>query len=368
MHTNSESRMTPRERLTCAVQHRQPDRPPIQVYLCPEIRQALEEHLRQRFGSADVLAALECDFRYFCNPYHTTTYTGPRPIRPAGCDSVDLWGTGYRQVRNAYGSHTEAIHFPLAEIETMDAVARYPWPKAELFDFTGTAEACRRAHPYVRVIGSSGVFDIVNGVGSRGRGMERVLCDISTHDEVGIAIIDRVVDYYYEYCRLAFAAAPGEIDMLHIGEDCGTQRGPLFSPQVFREFFMPRIQRFVNLAHANGAVCMLHSCGAARELYPLFIEMGVDIHDSAQPEPDGMEPAALKRDFGQSMSWCGMISTQRTLPQGTVEECREEAARMLRVMGAGGGYIFASGHNIQADVPLQNILAIYEVATGRNLR
>jgi uroporphyrinogen decarboxylase len=112
---------------------------------------------------------------------------------------------------------------------------------------------------------------------------------------------------------------------------------------------------------------MMHSCGSVRELYPVFIEMGLDVHDAAQPEPAGMEPEGLKRDFGAKMGWCGLISTQETLPHGSVEQCRAEAEHRIRVMGAGGGYIFSPAHCIQPDTPLENVLAIYEVATGRKL-
>jgi uroporphyrinogen decarboxylase len=367
MTAAAKTELTPRERFRLAVTHRQPDRPPIQVYLTPEMQTMLADHFQRHTGSRDVLAALDCDFRYFCNPYDVRAYRGPRPSPPSGCDWADIWGVGYRVVRNQFGSYSEATHLALAGIETMDQVRSYPWPKAEYFDLSGAAEACRGARPFVAVLGGAGVLDIVNGVGSRGRGMERVLCDIMSGDEVGLAIIDRAVDFYYDYSRRALEACRGEADVLHIGEDCGTQLGPLFPPGVFREFFVPRIKRFVDLAHAHGAVCMFHSCGSVRELYPIFIEMGVEVHDSAQPEPAGMEPEALKRDFGDRLAWCGFVSTQKTLPHGSPDDCRAEAARRIEVLGAGGGYFFGPAHNIQPDVPLANVLAMYEAATGKDL-
>jgi uroporphyrinogen decarboxylase len=363
----TKSDLTSFERFRLAVSHRQPDRPPIQVYLTGEARAKLAAHFGRRTGSQAVLSALECDFRYFCNPYDLSTYRGPRPALPAGCDSVDAWGVGYRNTRNEHGCYREATHLALAQVETMEQVRDYPWPRAADFDFSGVADACRKARPYVRVLGGPGVLDIVNGVGSRGRGMERVICEIMSGDEVGVAIIDRVVDFYYEYCRRALEACAGEADVLHFGEDCGTQLGPLFPPAIFRSFFVPRIRRFVDLAHHYGAVCMFHSCGSVRALYPDLIGLGIEIHDSAQPEPAGMNPAALKAEFGDRLAWCGFISTQRTLPLGSADECRAEAEERLRVMGARGGYIFAPAHNIQGDVPLANVLAIYEAATGRDL-
>ena len=101
------SDLTPRERFRLAVTHRQPDRPPIQVYLTPEMQAALADHFERRTGSRDVLAALECDFRYFCNPYDGRLYRGPKLPVPDGCDWVDLWGVGYRMVANQFGKYSD---------------------------------------------------------------------------------------------------------------------------------------------------------------------------------------------------------------------------------------------------------------------
>jgi uroporphyrinogen decarboxylase len=97
---------------------------------------------------------------------------------------------------------------------------------------------------------------------------------------------------------------------------------------------------------------------------PTFIEMGLDIEDSMQPEPVGMDPEEIKQEFGSKLTFCGLISTQETLPYGTVEDCRAEASHRIEVIGRGGGYIFAPAHCIQPDTPLENILAIYEVVNG----
>jgi uroporphyrinogen decarboxylase len=188
--------------------------------------------------------------------------------------------------------------------------------------------------------------------------------EIALEDEVGVAIIDRRVDYAYQFCKRVLEAAGGKADILCLGEDLGTQKGPVISPACFDSFFRPRIQRFIDLAHDHGAFCMLHSCGSTRILQPKLIEMGLDILDAVQPEPVGMEPEGLKRDFGDKLTYCGMISTQDTLPSGTVDECRAEARHRLDVIGKGGGYIFSPAHCIQPDTPLENILAIYEEATG----
>ncbi len=348
--------LRPKERVRLAVKHIEPDRPPIQVYLTPEIQAKLSEYFKGR----SLQKVLGVDFRG----------VGPRGLNPlkkpepgSDVDSYDIWGIGYKNVGYSTGTYSEAMYLPFREMKTMDEVEAYQWPSPDDFDYSVIPAQCELLEDYAVCTGGAGTPDILNGV-SRGRGMEQVIVDIETEDEVGVAIIDKRVDFYYEYCRRIFEAADGKIDILCLGEDCGTQRGPLFSLATFNKFFRPRLQKFIDLAHEFGAFAMLHSCGSNRTLMPTFIEMGLDIEDAMQPEPEGMDPEELKKKFGKKLTFCGMISTQQTLPFGTVEDCRQEAFHRIKVIGRGGGYIFAPAHCIQPDTPLENILAIYEVANG----
>ena len=266
---------------------------------------------------------------------------------------------------DAGGEYLEATELNLGKLATMDEVASYPWwPSPDEFDFSVIPDQIERVADFAVCFGSAGIPDIINGVG-RGRGMAQVLMDIATEDEVGIAIIDRRVEFYYEYCRRGLEAGKGKIDILCVGEDLGSQKGPTMSPACFDSFFRPRIEKFYKLAHDYGALAMMHSCGSTRLLQSRLIDMGLDILDAVQPEPVGMDPIELKREFGDKLTYCGMISTQQTLPRGTIEQCRAEARHRLDVIAKGGGYIFAPAHNIQPDTPVENILAIYEEATGK---
>jgi uroporphyrinogen decarboxylase len=348
--------LRPKERVRLAVEHIEPDRPPIQVYLTPEIRRKLSEH----FKGCNLQEVLGVDFRG----------VGPRALKPvkkpkpgSNIDSYDIWSIGYKNVRYSMGTYPEAMHLPFRDMKTMDEVDAYPWPSPDDFDYSVIPAQCEALADYAVCAGGAGIPDIVNGV-SRGRGMEQVVMDIEMEDEVGVAVIDHRVDFYYEYCRRILEAAVGKIDILCLGEDCGTQNGPLFSPASFNRFFRPRIQKFIQLAHEFGAYAMLHSCGSNRALMPTFIEMGLDIEDAMQPEPAGMDPEEIKNEFGSRLTFCGLISTQETLPYGTVEDCRAEALHRIRVIGRNGGYIFAPAHCIQPDTPLENILTIYEVANS----
>jgi uroporphyrinogen decarboxylase len=355
------AKLSPKERVKMAVSHIEPDRPPIQVYLTPEIGAVLTEH----FGNVPIHEAFEIDFRY------VGAAGGPPAKAPApgsGIEHHDIWGTGYTRVANpSGGEYLEATDLALARIKTMDEVAAYPWPSPDDYDYSVIPAQIEQVKDFAVCLGSAGMPDIINSVG-RGRGMEQVLIDIATEDEVGIAIIDKRVDFYYEYAKRCLEAGGGKIDILHTGEDLGSQKGPTMSPTCFDDFFRPRLEKFYKLAHDYGAYAMMHSCGSTRMLQPRLIDMGLDILDSVQPEPVGMDPVEMKRESGDRLTFCGMISTQQTLPYGSVEQCRAEARHRIEVIGKGGGYIFAPAHCIQPDTPLANVLAIYEVVTGKSLQ
>jgi len=349
--------MTPKERVKLSVSHVQPDRPPIQIYTTPEVDEALNNHFKGR----PIEEALEIDFRTVgADRLKPITKTGP-------AEWYDEFGVGYSMVpNNAGGSYPEATDLALARIYTMDEFNAYPWPSPDDLDYSVIPEQIEKVKDYAVCLGGAGIPDIINGVG-RGRGMEQVLVDIAMQDEVGIAIIDARVDYYYEVIKRALEAGQGKIDILCLGEDLGSQKGPTMSPATFDSFFRPRIEKFYKLGKEHGALIMMHSCGSTRDLQPRLIDMGLDILDAVQPEPVGMDPEGLKKDFGDKLTFCGMISTQQTLPHGSVEDCRAEARHRLDVIGKGGGYIFSPAHQMQPDTPIENILAIYEEATGKKL-
>jgi uroporphyrinogen decarboxylase len=197
--------------------------------------------------------------------------------------------------------------------------------------------------------------------------MEQVMIDIGTRDPVGLELIRRRCDILYDIRRRTLEAGNGKIDIVCLGEDMGNQNGRMFSPADCRDIFRPILQRYIDLAHEFGAKAMMHSCGDTHEIMPDFIEMGLDILDAMQPEPRGMVPEKIRAICKGKMAFCGLISTQATLPFGTVDDCRREARHRLAVIAKGGGYIFSPAHCIQAGTPVENILAVYEEALGRKL-
>jgi uroporphyrinogen decarboxylase len=372
----TKAELNSKERVRISLNWQEPDRVPIQVYLTPEMEARLARHFANTTGAAansqvepgnlassneNVLRGLGVDFRGVW-----PVYRGSRKPPHDGL-TFDEWGTGYRRVSNsAAGTYDESVVQPLADLKTMDDIRRYPWPRIEDYDFSGLAAQCDRLRDYAVVFGSAGIPDILNGV-SRGRGMEQVVMDIALRDEVGLAIIDRRVDFWYQWMRKGLEAAQGKVDIIALGEDTGNQNARMFSPKDFDEIFRPRLKKFYDLAHEFGAKAMMHSCGDSHEIMPTFIEMGLDILDAMQPEPAGMDPETIRKRCKGKLAFCGLISTQQTLPYGSVEDCRREARHRLDVIAPGGGYIFSPAHCIQPDTPLENVLAIYEEALGHSL-
>jgi uroporphyrinogen decarboxylase len=151
-----------------------------------------------------------------------------------------------------------------------------------------------------------------------------------------------------------------DIDGVLLGSDWGSQRGLLMSLAAWDEMIRPGEQQEYDLVHAYGKDVWVHSCGDVQRLIPRLIEMGLNVLNPVQPEC--MDIARLKADFGGRLTFWGGISTQRTLPFGSPQEVRQEARRVRDLMAQGGGYILSPSQAIQGDVPPANILALMEVA------
>jgi uroporphyrinogen decarboxylase len=157
------------------------------------------------------------------------------------------------------------------------------------------------------------------------------------------------------------------IDVINFGDDLGAQTGPQISPRMYREFFQPRHAALWARAKqlAPDVKVMLHCCGGVRPLLPLLIEAGLEIINPVQISCRGMEAEGLKRDFGRDLVfWGGGCDTQRVLPSGTPDEVRAHTRRQVETMNRGGGFVFQQVHNILANVPAENIVAMYEGVRG----
>jgi uroporphyrinogen decarboxylase len=193
-------------------------------------------------------------------------------------------------------------------------------------------------------------------------GMEGFLCDLLVDPGYAADVLDRYTEHYRAELVPFFQAVADRLDVYCFYDDFGTQSAPLISPELFRAFFAPRYRSIMDdIRRLSRARVFFHSCGAIRPLIPDMIAMGVRCLNPLQPGLPGMAPESLKAEHGERLVfWGGAVNAQSTLETGTPGAVREEARRNAAILGRGGGYVFAASHNVQRDVPAENVLALFE--------
>jgi len=350
--------MTSKERVLTAFASRAPDRVPINYSANPGIDQRLKQH----FGlSADdtpgLREALGVDFRGV-----GAAYSGPNLHEdiPERGVKVDTWGVHRRYVEHESGGYWDYCDFPLSEADE-ETIAAWPMPSPDDHDYSRVLDACKRNEQYALHVGGAGTGCIINTAGFL-RGMEQVLVDLITDDPAGLLMIDRFLAVQLEVISRTLEAAGGRADFIWMGEDLGTQESPLISAEIFRKHIRPRHQRFIDLAKSYDLPVMIHTCGSSSWAYEDYIEMGVNVVDTLQPEARDMSPAHLKKTFGGRLAFHGCISTAGPVAFGTVREVVDYCRETLEVMMPGGGYCFAPTHSLQDNSPTENVVAMYETA------
>ena len=232
-------------------------------------------------------------------------------------------------------------------------------PSPDDYDYSSVSERCGRYKKYAVFTGGAGIVDIINSNGFL-RGMEQTLVDLAMDDPAGLLLTDRRLDIQLEVIMRTLEAAKGKIGFLMIGEDLGSQNAPMISPELFRKHIRPRHQRFINLAKAYDVPVMVHTCGSSSWAYEDFVEMGINVVDTLQPEAKYMSPGYLKKSFGGRLAFHGCISTAGPLAYGTVQDVISNIRETLETMMPGGGYCMAPTHKIQDNSPTENVVAMYE--------
>ncbi|MCC6696261.1 MAG: methyltransferase [Candidatus Hydrogenedentes bacterium] len=176
------------------------------------------------------------------------------------------------------------------------------------------------------------------------------------------AFLDKLLELHLSNLERFLGAVGDSIDIILFGDDLGSQAGPQISPAMYREYFKPCHQTMWKRAKELADVkIMLHCCGGVRELLPDLIDAGLDAINPVQISCAGMDATSLKRDFGKDITfWGGGCDTQRILPLGTPEEVRRHVQEQVRALRTGGGFVFQQVHNILANVPAENLVAMYD--------
>jgi uroporphyrinogen decarboxylase len=253
---------------------------------------------------------------------------------------------------------------PLANATLRD-VADYPWPKGDdPSRFAGLRERAlwiRNETPYAVVSGISGV---IYENGWYLRGLEQWLCDLLTAPEFCEAVLDQMLKYWLDWFRLFLDVAGDIVDVIMIGDDLAGQDGPLFSPEIYRRLVKPRQKRLVQYIRSRTrAKIWYHTCGSCVAHIPDLIDNGIHILNPVQVGAKNMDPRELKRRFGKELSfWGGGCESQRILPRGTAADVAANVKSNLAALMPGGGYVFTGVHNIQGEVPPENIVALFDTA------
>lgn len=351
------ARMTSKERVLTAFARKEPDRVPINYFNNLGIDARLKEHFG--LGATDdegLRQALGVDFRSVGAPY-----TGPR-LHPEVPDRhVDpCWGVRTRWIEHESGGYWDYCDFPLRGA-TLDEVEAWPMPSPDDYDYAAVATACERWRDYAIVAGNAGLPDVINATGMI-RTMEQVMVDLITDDPAFLRYVERKSMILLEVTRRTLEAGRGGIDVLWMGEDLGTQRGPLISPKLYRKHIKPWHARFAELGREFGVPVVIHSCGSSSWAFDDFVEIGISVVDTLQPEAKDMAPAYLKQRYGDRLAFHGCISTAGPLAYGTVDDVVADVRQTLAVMMPGGGYALSPTHNIQDNSPTENVVAMYEAA------
>jgi uroporphyrinogen decarboxylase len=390
--------MTPWERVTAALAHRRPDRTPVDFLAVPEIWRGLQERLACPMQPLDdshffdpsweaVLRALNVDCRVlsydqFCAPPRSAFASGGSPEwwdvgsrstssrmwRWKGADGLsrDIFGRAFKVQETASGRYEENVPV-LAGAASLGDVRSHAWPAPNWWNWCGVNDVIRAMNGNTRYhirYRAGSVFEIAWQL----RGMDAFFMDMAVQPEIPRYMMERLTDVLCENIDQVLARAGSEVDMVYFYDDIATTTSLLVSLPMWDQLIRPCHKRLIEAAKRHGAKVMYHSDGALRPLIERLIDLGVDVLNPLQPDAAGMEPEGLRKDFGDRLCFHGGIDIIELLPRGTTEQVRRQVLQIVSALGKNGGYILASSHHIQADTPLENVLAMYDLevrgATG----
>jgi uroporphyrinogen decarboxylase len=341
--------MTPRERWLAVLTRRPPDRVPMDYWSTTEATDKLLKYT----GCADLWE--------FFGRYHVdrVVSVGPRYVGPSLPAHTDVFGCRYKDIDYGTGSYDECVYNPLAQFTTVEDIERnYKWPEPDWWDYRGIRDQVAGKEQYPIRGGGSEPFLTYKSL----RGQEQAFVDLVEHPDIVHYCLDKLFDLAYTNTLRIYEQIPGQVMISYVAEDMGAQDGLMLSIRHIRAFLLPRMKRIIDLAHSAGAFVFHHNDGGVRAILPDMIALGIDVLNPIQWRCKGMAREGLKADFGDKLIFHGAVDNQYTLPFGTVAEVEQEVLDNLRILGAGGGYILAPCHNIQAVSPPENIVAMYRTA------
>ncbi len=371
--------MNCRERALAALNHTEPDRVPLdfggrQTTLHMYAHEALMHHL----GLTGPKPTIRNYHTYLVDPdpqllqrfERVSTFFLPKPpsgyvfkIDPATNSYVDEWGTTFHMPPNGYYYDIAAV--PLPDAETEADLEKYRWPNpTDPARIEGLPEKIAAAY-------QAGEKVIMMCTPTQGLweqawymfGLEQAFMNLAGNQPLMEAFTQRIMEWQMAFWTMALSQVGDYLDVVQINDDLGTQHGPMMAPATFRKIYKPRLRQLVAaIKQRTKARVYLHSCGSIYRLIPDLIEVGVDILNPVQVNAAEMDSARLKREFGKDLTFWGGGCDPVVMGTGTVAQVVEDVKRRIHDLAPGGGFVFGSVHNIQANVPPENIVAMFEAA------
>jgi len=373
------STMTHRDRILSALKHAEPDRVPLDLgstgatTITVKAYERLRAYLGLAVESPPVLWSFrsttvipdEAILRHFDVDARPVLLGSPlgRPDRKLSEDMfLDEWGVLWTRHGASHFINSDGPFASLTDPVPQD-LEKHNWPEPlDPGRFQGLRERARKLHEetdYAVVLNlSNGPVHQCQYVRGYGTWLE----DLLLRPVFAEALMDRVVDILIQIANRALEEAGAYVDLVTFGDDIATQNATLFRPDLYRKMIKPRHKALADTIHRHGKPILYHSCGSVYALVRDLIEVGIDALNPVQVSAADMATDRLKREYGSELAFWGAIDTHRVLPRGTPEEVREEVKRRLDDLQAHGGYVLCAVHNIQPEVPPENVVAMYETA------
>jgi uroporphyrinogen decarboxylase len=375
------SQMNSRQRVGCTLSHKEPDHVPFDLggTGLTTMHVTAYQDLRRHLGLpptqaridfvAEQLAAIDQDVA-------DRLHADVRPVLP-GLPSgfrrifgdegayeayIDEWGIGWRKPKDG-GFYYDMYHHPLAAADSPAEMAAYPFPDpldaGRFSTIRAQAEAILADGKAAVLSGPcAGIAEVYSWM----RGYEQFYIDLAVNQKAVATMLDRMVEFKCAFWERALAEVGDLVDAVVEADDLAGQHAMLLSPATYRKLIKPRHERLFSFIKAQAPVkIFFHSCGAVRPIIPDLIDAGIDILNPVQISAAGMDPYELKREFGRDLVfWGGGVDTQQVLGTGSPEQVREDVRRNIDALAPGGGFVFAAVHDIQANVPPENIMAMWD--------
>lgn len=377
--------MTSRQRVEAVLEHREPDRIPFDIGSGPTtgiheaaLKRWMEYRGRDDAGQVRVIDTIQQLGQAppdFMNEIGQDVWPlqpdPPASYRFSETESGDYtcwydeWGVRWAKPK-AGGLYYDMKEHPLASAETLDEILSYGWPDgsdpARVAGMEGRVRDIRETAGDVAIFCwsvSAGIYEMAQWL----RGIENTYMDMVSRPDRVAAIFDRVLEIKKAYWTNVIRAVGDEVSVFFEADDFAGQDGNLVRPELYVDLLKPRHAELVRHIKSQkpAASVFLHSCGSIVDLLPHFIEAGFDVINPVQVSARGMDTARLKREYGDEIVfWGGGVDTQQVLPRGTPEEVKVEVRRRIEDLSPGGGFVFNPVHNVQPDVPPENIEAMWE--------